>query len=290
MKFKEKSNRFPKKKKSETRARSTPFKIKVVDIEDKKTVEQDEEVSKVETQPAKKNGYVKKVRKANQMKPNINLMVTEEEDLASFQDDMEPDDGEVDGDYENFMEEMARLDGKKKKITSTREEGTGDMSEYNLSSHKRSKVEVSSLVSALGEEANNDVRTLQRKLKGEDDLRLAAALEPHQAARVARSAGYCGVVRDVAVWDAVVHSRRAADTLSFPLKKTDLRLKSLSQDSERFKPETALEQQIAALLAGSKSVVAEGEEFSEVEKKCLEGLTAREVAERKKELAKMRAL
>ena len=66
MKFKEKSNRFPKKKKSETRARSTPFKIKVVDIEDKKTVEQDEEVSKVETEPAKKNGYVKKVRKANQ--------------------------------------------------------------------------------------------------------------------------------------------------------------------------------------------------------------------------------
>ena len=290
MKFKEKSNRFPKKKKSETRARSTPFKIKVVDIEDKKTVEQDEEVSKVETQPAKKNGYVKKVRKANQMKPNINLMMTEEDDLASFQDDLEPDDGEVDGDYENFMEEMAQLDGKKKKITSTREEGTGDMSEYNLSSHKRSKVEVSSLVSALGEEANNDVRTLQRKLKGEDDLRLAAALEPHQAARVARSAGYCGVVRDVAVWDAVVHSRRAADTLSFPLKKTDLRLKSLSQDSERFKPETALEQQIAALLAGSKSVVAEGEEFSEVEKKVLEGLTAREVAERKKELAKMRAL
>ena len=64
----------------------------------------------------------------------------------------------------------------------------------------------------------------------------------------------------------------------------------MSEDPERFKPETSLEQQVAALLAGASSVPAEGEQFSEIEKKCLEGLTLREAMERKKELAKIRAL
>ena len=295
MKFKEKTGKSPKKKQ---RSKSTPFKIKVVDIEEKEATEPSvaDIVSKEEEpidkkKKKKKNGYIKKEKKTKQMKPNINLMVTEEDELASFQDDFELDEGDVEGDYENFMEEMAKLDGKKKKIISTREEGTGDVSEYNLSSHKTSKVELSGLVSALGEEAGEDIRSLKRKLsKGEGELKLATALEPHQAAKVARVAGYTGVVKEVAVWDAVVHSRRAADTLSFPLNRPDLRLKSVSQDSERFKAETPLEQQIAALLAGSDSVAKEGEEFSEVEKKCLEGLSAREAEERKRELAKIRAL
>merc|ERR1719342_2002365 len=173
MKFKEKSGKSPKKKKGEQRPKSTPFKIKVVDIEEKEAMEPlvADIVSKEEKpidKKKKKNGYIKKEKKTKQMKPNINLMVTEEDELASFQDDLELDEGDVEGDYENFMEEMAKLDGKKKKIISTREEGTGDVSEYNLSSHKTSKVELSGLVSALGEEAGEDIRSLKRKLsKGE---------------------------------------------------------------------------------------------------------------------------
>ena len=38
------------------------------------------------------------------------------------------------------------------------------------------------------------------------------------------------------------------------------------------------------------SVAAEGEELSKIEQKCLEGLTVREAMERKRELAKIRAL
>ena len=47
---------------------------------------------------------------------------------------------------------------------------------------------------------------------------------------------------------------------------------------------------MAALLAGAPSVAQEGELLSEVEKKCLEGMTVQEAIERKKELAKIRAL
>ena len=55
------------------------------------------------------------------------------------------------------------------------------------------------------------------------------------SALLVRGAVYTGVVRDISVWDAVVHSRRAADTVSFPLNKADLRLKNLSEDTEKFK-------------------------------------------------------
>ena len=47
---------------------------------------------------------------------------------------------------------------------------------------------------------------------------------------------------------------------------------------------------MAAMLAGASSVPKQGERFSEIEKKCLEGLTVQEAFERKKELAKIRAL
>ena len=47
------------------------------------------------------------------------------------------------------------------------------------------------------------------------------------------------------MWDAVVHSRRAADTVSFPLVKPDLRLQTAEQIVKtRFTPETPLEQQV----------------------------------------------
>ena len=77
--------------------------------------------------------------------------------------------------------------------------------------------------------------------------------------------------------DVVVHSRRATDQVTFPLNEPDLKLKSIGEDKEMFKAETPLEQQVTVC----KAVIKEGEEFSEVEKKGLEGLTVIEAVERK---------
>jgi len=79
--------------------------------------------------------------------------------------------------------------------------------------------------------------------------------------------------------------------LTFPLVNPDLKLQTADQVVRtRYTASTPLEQQVAAMLAGSKAVVQPGEELSEIEKKGLEGLTRREIAERKSELAKFRAL
>jgi len=284
---KDKNGSTPNRTKGSTprRNKATPF--KVVDVE-----ESDEAFhKKLAISKNIKKSKAKEVKKA--VLPNIKLMVDEDEDYNQFNDasddmDEESDDESEDGgDYEAFMEEMSKLDGKKKKITSDRTEGTGEMSEYNLSAHKSSKVELTSLLSALTSET--DVRTLNKRLAG-DQAELAVPLDRPQAERVTRLAGYTGVKKDISVWDAVVHSRRAADQVTFPLNKPDLKLKSVGEDKDRFKAETPLEQQVAALLAGSKAVIKEGEQFSEVEKKGLEGMTAREAMERKAELSKIRAL
>ena len=81
--------------------------------------------------------------------------------------------------------------------------------------------------------------------------------------------------------DVVVHSRRATDQVTFPLNKPDFKLKSVEEDKESFKAETPLQQQVTDLFAVCKAVIKEGEEFSEVEKKGLEGMTVREAMERK---------
>ena len=78
--------------------------------------------------------------------------------------------------------------------------------------------------------------------------------------------------------------------VTFPLLKPDLKLKGASEMKTRFSASTPLEQQVAAVLASSRAVVREGETLSEIEKKGLEGLTAKEAEERKAELAKIRAL
>ena len=75
------------------------------------------------------------------------------------------------------------------------------------------KVAADSLLSALGPSADNnvDVRTVSKRLKQGDKEELAVPLEKVVQERIVRAAGYTGAKKEISVWDAVVHSRRAAD-------------------------------------------------------------------------------
>merc|ERR1719370_361179 len=238
---------------------------------------------------------VQETSKKSKKKNQINLLLKdEEEDFVKDDANVSDDDEDFDlneGDYSKFMEEMSKLDGKKHKITGARGEGRGEVSEYNLSSSQGPKVGADSLLSALGPSGDNvDVRNVSKRLKQGDKEELAVPLEKVVHERVVRAAGYTGVKKEISVWDAVVHSRRAADQVTFPLLKPDLKLKGASEMKSRFSAATPLEQQVAAVLASSRAVVREGETLSEIEKKGLEGLTVKEAEERKAELAKIRAL
>ena len=241
--IKETSNSAEEKKKGT----KTPLKIKVVDVTEKEPDNENNGDNKKKTwqelkQLKKVQKQIKKEQKGKaqtgNIKPSLSLMVADDEEFKSLENkgfsDDGSDPGDFEGDYANFMEEMAKIDGKKKKILSNRVEGTGAVSEFNLSSRKSAKIDTNGLVSAL-EDGAEDVRNLTKRLTKSEDEKLEVTLDDVAAARVVRGAGYTGVVRDISVWDAVVHSRRAADTVSFPLNKADLRLKNLSEDTEKFK-------------------------------------------------------
>merc|ERR1719430_2586722 len=269
--------------------------FKVVETTKKKVVKAKE---KPETDEEFHRKMVQETSRKSKKK-NIDLLLTNEEDdfvkddKSHIGDGSEDEDDDLDeGDYSKFMEEMSRLDGKKQKISGARSEGGGQVSEFNLASSRGTKVGADSLLSALGPSADNnvDVRTVSKRLKQGDKEELAVPLEKVVQERIVRAAGYTGAKKEISVWDAVVHSRRAADQVSFPILKPDLKLKGASEMKTRFSASTPLEQQVAAVLAGSRAVVREGEELSEIEKKGLEGLTVKEAEERKAELAKIRAL
>lgn len=219
---------------------------------------------------------------------DVDLFFHEQENFAEISDlgvgeggDNEGDDEDGDN-HENFLEAMAALDGKKKRVTANRGSSQEPLDENALPA---GKVELAALLKSL----DGDTRKMARRIKGKKAL--TVPLEKPALERVTRGAGYTRVRQEVGVWDAVVHSRRAADTLHFPLNRPDMRLETAAEVvKSRFTSSTPLEQQVAALLAGSQAVVQPGQELSQLEIKCLEGLTPREIAERKAELAKFRAL
>ena len=94
----------------------------------------------------------------------------------------------------------------------------------------------------VSEENKKDKK--KKKKKGEEEkeqkvskniqFKLPAPLSTPAAERVARSAQYARAKQDVALWDAVVHSGRAAETKKFPLVKADLRLATAKEYSGKF--------------------------------------------------------
>ena len=56
-------------------------------------------------------------------------------------------------------------------------------------------------------------------------------------------------------WDAAVHSRRAANTISYPIQKADMSIKTPKDQSRNFTPKTHLEEEVHKLLYGEHNKV-----------------------------------
>nr|SVE73640.1 EOG090X08JJ [Daphnia atkinsoni] len=119
---------------------------------------------------------------------------------------------------------------------------------------------------------------------------LNAPLEKPQALRVERAAGYEKVKDEVSKWEDTVKGNRVAEQLIFPLNQPSIKMHSATDFTAKFKPKTPLEQQISDLLRGNKHVQAENEELTPAEKEALTSMSLKEALERRKDLAKSRAL
>ena len=56
-------------------------------------------------------------------------------------------------------------------------------------------------------------------------------------------------------WGAAVHSRRAASTVSYPIQKADMSLKTPKDQRRNFTPKTPLEEEVHKLLYGENCKV-----------------------------------
>ncbi|KAK2701994.1 hypothetical protein QYM36_019381 [Artemia franciscana] len=120
---------------------------------------------------------------------------------------------------------------------------------------------------------------------------LPAPLERPQSEKIIRVAAYDKAKNEVGKWDPVVYQNRLGTAVQeFPLYQPDSRLIDGNAFAKKFKPKTPLEEQITALLHGSKNVMKNGEELTEAEKLALSSMSLKEALERRRELGRIRAL
>nr|SVE78316.1 EOG090X08JJ [Daphnia lumholtzi] len=152
------------------------------------------------------------------------------------------------------------------------------------------KIRVNDLLSAIGEKPRFQALKKTVKQAKSKSSTLKAPLEKPQALRVERAAGYEKIKDEVSKWENIVKSNRVAEQLVFPLNQPAIKMHSASEFTAKFKPKTPLEQQISELLRGNKHVQAEKEELTPAEKEALTSMSLKEALERRRELAKSRAL
>ncbi|QQP58438.1 Smooth muscle caldesmon_ putativelike, partial [Caligus rogercresseyi] len=123
------------------------------------------------------------------------------------------------------------------------------------------------------------------------DLKLASSISTPEQEKVDRKATYQRAQKELAQWDSVVHSRRSAPSLSFPLVKPNLKLlTSADHYKTNFEAKTPLEAEVMSLLRDSQSVVKPNEELTQREKTLLDKMTLKEALEKRKELMRLRSL
>jgi hypothetical protein len=137
---------------------------------------------------------------------------------------------------------------------------------------KKKKQKIKDLKQKEDEKLEGDLEKIYKKTveKSKEKLSLAAPLTTPQAQKAGRAAVYKKVSKEVAQWDAVIHSRRAATTVTYPLEKPELKLKSIAQHSTTvFTPRTPLEAEVMAALHGGQTIKENGQQKLKAGKCCV---------------------
>ncbi len=156
----------------------------------------------------------------------------------------------------------------------------------------KAKISVKDLLQAMSKKPRTAVLEKSLKQAQKRGKTLEAPLEKPQAERVLRSVGYEKVKEEVSKWDAVVKGHRRADQIVYPLNQTAIKLPTAEEFGRKFRAETPLERQISQLLgaAAGRHVQSADDDLTPAEKEALSCLSLKEALERRRELARVRAL
>lgn len=192
--------------------------------------------------------------------------------------------------HDKIVEDVLNLDKVQNLRKPTRSEPTLNISEFNLVKSiagSKGSVHINELTKALKTRKHVDIN---RKVKTTSRVKtLPKPLEKPLADRIKRTVNYEKARLSLDKWEGVVTSNRASANLSFPLNSTP-KLKIIERNAENYPKTWRLKTEIEREL--EKAMPEEVEEYhidpEVVEKQEFE-LTAEELMEQRKEMAKLRA-
>ncbi|XP_031831008.1 U3 small nucleolar RNA-associated protein 14 homolog A isoform X2 [Nomia melanderi] len=199
---------------------------------------------------------------------------------SEFLDDTEQN---VSESHSKLLEAVSQLDKGQRVKKAERSEPTLEVSEFHLVKSGVSDsdaVIVKDLAKALGKKSHHleIVRNLESTRKKINILE--KPLEKPAAERIKRVVGFENTKKELKKWNAVITKNRAAESLHFPLNNPSVRLEPSNQFVKRFRIQSDLEKELAALEPQKENIKETNDDFS---------LTMNEIIMKRKEAAKIRA-
>jgi len=220
------------------------------------------------------------------------------------QDVLEPLDlssGESDDDASNkkhatLLDDLTALGdtGKRKKkiVKRTRIEPSKEISEFTWNTSGQEKLALHELVAPLKGTTQSiaDIKKRLSKLE-KSSKTLDVPLPKPQAERIERTVAYQATSKDISKWAPTIRKNRDAEQLVFPLQEFKPPAITTKSMVANFKPQNAMEMEIAAVLKGSKPLLErKDKELTQAEEEALKSFDLEEAMERRAQLQKARAL
>lgn len=192
-------------------------------------------------------------------------------------------DHEVSEFHSKLVEAVAQLDKGQRVKKPERNEPTLEVSEFHLVKSgvsDKDTVRVQDLAKSLGKKGNHAEIAKKLQFARQKAKLLTKPLEKPAADRIKRIVGFETAQKDLKKWNAVITKNRVAESLSFPLAQTHMKLEPSDKFVKRFRLQSDLEKELAALEPQKENIEEKKDGFS---------MTLKEIIMRRKEAARIRA-
>ncbi|XP_033340966.2 U3 small nucleolar RNA-associated protein 14 homolog A [Megalopta genalis] len=201
---------------------------------------------------------------------------------SEFLDNIEENEN-VSESHSKLLEAISELDKGQRVKKPERSEPTLEVSEFNLVKSGISDsnvVHVKDLAKVLGKKSHHHeiVKNLETARKKVNVLKKPA--EKPAADRIKRIVGFENTKKELKKWNAVITRNRTAESLRFPLNQPSIKLEPTKEFVKRFRIQSDLEKELAALEPQKENIEEKDDDFS---------LTMNEIIMKRKEAAKIRA-
>ncbi|XP_046838453.1 U3 small nucleolar RNA-associated protein 14 homolog A [Vespa crabro] len=193
-------------------------------------------------------------------------------------------DQKISDSHSKLLEAVAQLDKGQRVKKPERTEPTLEVSEFHLVKSgisDKDAVSVQNLVKLLGNKGHHTEISKRFNAAQKKTKVLSKPLEKPSADRIKRVVGFEKTKQQVKKWNGIISYNRTAEKVYFPLNQLSVEVEPTTQFVKRFKLQSNLEKQLAALEPEPEKVEEKEDKVS---------MTLEEVLERRKEAARMRAL